>query len=112
MARGDQVFGCSRPQENTKKETNQFCRKLLFWGQMPHIGHEFNGLQTPKLSEKYICDRIGRTGVSKTRPYQRGTGTDHKEVAIKNSPLQCLSQTDPVNYDQQWRERFHENATH
>ena len=35
-----------------------FCRKVRFLGQNPKIGcHEFNDLQTPKLSKKQLCDR-------------------------------------------------------
>jgi hypothetical protein len=41
----------------------RFCRKVRFLGQNPKIRcQEFNGLETPKLSKKQLCDRTVRGG--------------------------------------------------
>jgi cellulose biosynthesis protein BcsQ len=41
--------------------------KFDFW-QNPKIGYqEFNDLQSPKLSKKQLCDRIGHGGLVSTR---------------------------------------------
>ena len=42
-----------RPQEEKR-----FYRKVRFLGQNPKMGRQkFNGLETPKLSKKQLCDR-------------------------------------------------------
>jgi ABC-type uncharacterized transport system substrate-binding protein len=56
-----QQLGIVLVEKVVRTEEEGFCRKFRFWGQNPKTGSlKFNRLQTPKLSQKQICDRTDR----------------------------------------------------